>query len=166
MSAALTFKTQSNLFTTEVLPSLFHGSPGQFVYYLERDGNKLLRFYWDEAGKKLAEEQRASSFGLNYMTRPLPRNSEIILITLPEPCEESEAYYVALIYQPYRRLPFFGVSDISRVVVLERTYDPDCNPSTRLVDIDRHLGKEIIGPGPAPEREAFLAAVNELIRGT
>lgn len=163
MSAAVTQKTQNMIFATELLPSLFHGSPEQFIYYLDRDGNKFLRFYWDQAGKKGGSEEGASSFGLNYLTRPLPRNAQIILISLPEVSDEFEVYYSALIYRPYRRMPFGGLSDTSKVVALERVYDSQGNPGTRLYDIDRRLRKEIIGPGPEPAKDAFLKVVGDLL---
>jgi len=59
-------KTHSMIFANEVLPSLFHSTPEAFLAYLQRDGNKFLQFYWHKAGEALPEDQRASSFGLNY----------------------------------------------------------------------------------------------------
>ena len=62
-------KTQQMIFELEVLPSLFHSTPDQVFYYLERDGTKFLNFYWHEAGEKIDPSLHNEGFGLSYLIR-------------------------------------------------------------------------------------------------
>ena len=153
-------ETQSRIFCARWLPSLFHGTPVRFLGFLTNDGNKFLRFYWDQAGKDLPEEQCRDDFGLNYSFRELPNKTLVTLVTLPEPHQPGETYYMALVYRPYRRLLF--VSDTTKVIALEKTdADDPAAPPTRLVEINRHdLSREIIETDPvAPGLEEFYDAV-------
>ncbi len=84
-------KTHQLEFVVHVLPSLFHNSPEQFLYYLSRDGNKFLNFYWEEAGRKIGIAQPVSSFELNYVICKPKAQTVVALITLPIPQTLSEA---------------------------------------------------------------------------
>jgi hypothetical protein len=59
-------KTQQMVFVSEVLPSLFHDTPEQFIRLLARDGAKLLRFYWDEASKRLGRRRSGSGGSVSH----------------------------------------------------------------------------------------------------
>jgi len=151
--------THSQTFSNVVLPQLFHGSAGQFMKYLSRDGNKFLNFYWNNARERLPSNLRASSFGLNYaIYEPAPR-TQLVLVTLPEPVVDGEAYYSALVYRPDRRLLL--VTDKTRVFNLERTQDNQGNPATLLVQWTTHLQRVEFGPLGEPNAEVFMAAVME-----
>jgi hypothetical protein len=158
-------KTQSLIFTREVLPSLFHSISDQFILYLSRDGNQFLRFYWDKAGEKLAAADRESSFGLNYDIREPFKYVTVALITLPKPQVIGEAYYVGLIFRPLRRTPFLGISDTTKVITLEYAGDAEGNPQTILLEIDRKLAREQICAGPPPQINAFFDAICNLLSG-
>jgi hypothetical protein len=158
-------KTQQMVFVSEVLPSLFHDTPEQFIRLLARDGNKFLRFYWDQAGKQFEESKRVSSFGLNYDLRKPGKNVGVVLITLPKPQVVSEAYFVALIYRPYRVTPILRISDITTVVALEYFLDKQGEPDTLLVEWTRKLMREEISKGPAPLLNEFYKAICDLITG-
>jgi hypothetical protein len=158
-------KTQQMVFGSEVLPSLFHDTPEQFIRLLARDGNKFLRFYWDEAGKRLKESKRISSFGLNYDLRKPGKNIGVILVTLPKPQVESEAYFIALIYRPDRVTPILRISDITNVVALEYVLDPKGETNTLLVEWTRKLTREKISEGPPPLLKEFYQAICDLIAG-
>ena len=158
-------KTQQMVFVSEVLPSLFHDTPEQFIRLLARDGTKLLRFYWDEAGKRLEESKRISSFGLNYDLRKPGKNIGVVLVTLPKPQVESEAYFIALIYRPNRVTPILRIADITKVVALEHVPNPEGEPGTLLVEWTRKLTREEISKGPAPLLKEFYKAICDLIAG-
>ena len=156
-------KTQQMVFVSEVLPSLFHDTPEQFIRLLARDGTKLLRFYWDEAGKRLEESKRISSFSLNYDLRKPGKNIGVVLITLPKPQGESEAYFIALIYRPNRVTPILRISDITKVVALEYVFDKKDEPDTLLVEWTRKLMREEIRKGPEPVLNEFYRTICDLI---
>jgi hypothetical protein len=157
-----TEKTQSQIFADEVIPSLFHNSPGQFLEFLYRDGNKFLSFYWKLAGEKCPPELKRDSFGLNYYFREPASRLLITMILLPEPIQDGESYFSALIYRPDRRILF--VADTTKIINLEK-YSPPENPTgTRLVEWTRRKVREVIGSGPLPFQEEFYRAVVEQIR--
>ncbi len=151
--------TQARIFCVKVLPSLFHGTPNQCLGFLNRDGTKFLRFYWDEAGKGLPEHLRRDTFGLNYVIREPAAYTAIALISLPQPQIEGESYFSALIYRPNRRLWF--VSDMTKVINLEMT--PSDDPSrlaTRLVEITPRLEREVLSKESVePRLEEFYQAL-------
>ena len=158
-------KTQQMVFVSEALPSLFHDTPEQFIRLLARDGTKLLSFYWEEAGKRLEESKRISSFGLNYDLRKPGKNIGVVLVTLPKPQVESEAYFIALISRPDRVTPILRIADITKVVALEYVFDKKGEADTLLVEWTRKLIREEISKGPAPLLKEFYKATCDLIAG-
>lgn len=154
-------KTQSQAFVNEALPELFHRNPDTFVRLLERDGTRLLRFYWEEAGKRVKPENLRDAFGLNYLTYHPNQRTTIYLIILPEPKSCGEAYFVALVYRPYRVLILS--SDVSGVYSLERISTGEGGEDTLLVEWTKRLHRVEIRRSVPPEENAFLQAVwNEL----
>lgn len=152
-------KTQSQAFVNDALPELFHRNPVTFVRLLERDGTRLLRFYWDEAGKRVSPAGLRDPFGLNYLTHHPNQRTTIYLITLPEPELFGEAYFVALVYRPYRVLILS--SDVSSVYSLERIPSEKSGEDTLLVEWTKRLHRVEIRKGIPPEKAAFLQAVWE-----
>ncbi|GIV66435.1 MAG: hypothetical protein AB1457_02455 [Chloroflexota bacterium] len=157
-----TEKTQSQIFADEIIPSLFHNSPGQFLQFLHRDGNKFLSFYWKLAGEQCTPELKRDSFGLNYYFREPASRILITMILLPEPIFDGETYFSALIYRPDRRILF--VADTTKIFNLEKYSSPDNPSGTRMVEWTRRKVREIIRGGPAPYQEEFYRAVIEQIR--
>lgn len=157
---ALPTYTQQIEFVRQVLPSLFHADPERFLQFLSRDGTKFLRFFWDQAGKKLRAEQLNPVFGLNYEIR-MPRAREgVALIRLPEPRMAGEAYFVALAYRPDRVTPFLRISDTTLVMALERVADEDdLQSGTLLVEYTRRQERLELGAGPQPMLDNFYQAV-------
>jgi hypothetical protein len=156
-------KTHSMIFANEVLPSLFHSTPEAFLAYLQRDGNKFLQFYWHKAGEALPEDQRASSFGLNYEIRQPNKSTTIVMVSLPTPAREKDAFFVALIFRPLRRTPFLRISDVTKVLSLEFALQAEGKKGTRIVEWTRKWGCQEIGNGPEPTLADFYEAVIEII---
>ena len=154
-------KTQQTIFVSEVLPSLFHNSPEEFLHYLAQDGNKFLRFYWDQAGAALKDRDPTAPLGLNYDIRTPDDQTTVVLIALPPPAAEPEAYYAALVYRPQRRMLLFGISDTTKVLALERAEKPDGETGTLLREWSRKLTGEALGTGTLPRLEAFYESVRE-----
>jgi hypothetical protein len=149
-------KTQNMEFVSQVLPALFHGSPDPFLFYLNRDGNKFLNFYWNEAGKHSRPSSQTPAFGMNYDIR-CPRNKvTVALIRMPTPMVDGEAHLAALCYRPARTAPIlFWMSDVSKVLVLELSAEN----STLLVEYTRRHNRAVLGRGPEPRIEDFYEAV-------
>jgi hypothetical protein len=157
-------KTQQMVYETEVLPSLFHDSPEIFIKLLQLDGTKFLQFYWAEAGKKIPLPEHTTSFGLQYEIRQPTRYKTVILISLPKPQVEGEAYYVALIYRPLRVTTFGFVSDKTKVIALKKDDAAENETGTLLVEWDRKLHQELLGSGPGANLNDFYTAVMNLIK--
>lgn len=155
-------KSQSQIFADEVIPSLFHSSPEQFLQFLYRDGNKFLNFYWKLAGEKCPPALKRDSFGLNYNFREPASRTLITMILLPQPISDGETYFSALIYRPDRRILF--VADTTKIINLEKFSPPENPTGTRMVEWTRRKVREVIGSGPAPYQEEFYRAVIEQIR--
>jgi hypothetical protein len=157
-------RSQQIVFFEDVLPSVFHEAPGDFLFYLERDGNKFLRFYWDRAGKIFAESDREEAFGLNYIIRKPQNDLVIALVIMPAPLAVGEAYYEAFIYRPRRVTPILRISDITSVYALIMVTSENDNIKTSIIERTR---KEVTlehGEGPAPVIENFYQAALNLIR--
>ncbi len=144
-------------YVNEALASLFHSSPESFLGLLQRDGTKLLRFYWDKAGQRVLPGQRRDSFGLNYVLRTPQPNTGIAVITLPAPQFPGEAYLVALVYRPQRRLLL--VSDTTHVFTLEAVDLASSPPETVLVEWSRRGQRQALRARPSPDVESFYTAV-------
>jgi hypothetical protein len=157
-------KTQQKIFESEVLPSLFHSTPEHFFHYLERDGLKFLNFYWHAAGEKLDAALHSQPFGLTYLVRRPTNRTTIALITLPEPCKDLEAYFVALIFRPLRIIPFSFVTDTTKVVALEYAGEGPDGAQAVLVEWTRRLGREKLSLERPLDLEGFYKAVKEIIR--
>ena len=155
-------KTQRQEFVSQVLPDLFHTAPEQFLFYLERDGIKVIHFYWNETAKKLPSSAVEPAYGLSYEIRmPNPR-ATVVLISLPQPQYPGEAHFIALCYRPYRVMPFGWLNDTTKVLTLERTLAED-EGAPLLVEWSRRHGREELGPGPQPDLENFYQAVLQQI---
>jgi hypothetical protein len=155
-------KSRQIIFATEVLPDLFHHTPVEMINLLASRGNDFLKFYWDIAGKQALPDSNSSIFGLNYDIRTFLKETTICLVTLPKPVREREAYFVSLIYRPYRRTPFLGITDATRVITLE--LDSTQASGTFLRDWDKRLLPERLGAGPEPRLEVFYKTVCDLIK--
>jgi hypothetical protein len=157
-------KSDQIVFATQAIPALFHRTPEQFLAFLEKDGNKFLRFYWDEAGKNEGVGTRTPPLGLNHDIRKPDPHTTVILVILPRPKAAPEAFYLALVYRPLRRTPFLGVSDTTKVIALELADSVGEAPATLLREWTRKLKSETLGPGPEPHLEQFYQAVLERLQ--
>lgn len=160
-------KTQHIEFISQALTSLFHDAPEQLLLFLSHDGNKFLRFYWDEAGKKVPESQRSPFLGMNYDIRQPHPMVTVALIRMPEPKFAHEAYFAALIHRPGRVTPFGLVRDPTKILALEVEDTAEGQrPLTRLVEWTRRMEREDIGPGVSPVLEEFYQAVLDQLEET
>jgi len=149
--------THSKIFTDQVLPQVFHGAPAPFWQFLERDGTKFLNYYWDQAGEDKPGLRRENPFGLNFvLSEPLPRAFAVV-VTLPEPKVDGEAYFAGLVYRPDRRILL--VTDFTRYFTLEKAVGGEGQPGTRLVQWTTHLERVEFPDEIPPYTGPFLDAV-------
>jgi hypothetical protein len=156
--------SQRQEFACQVLPDLFHAAPDQFLFYLERDGIKVIHFYWNEIAKKLPRSAVQPALGLSFeIRRPRPRVT-VVLISMPLPHNPGEVYYTGLCHRPYRVMPFGWLSDTSKVLNLEWLPSGDQPDGTLLVEWSKRHGREVIGRGPVADLDYFYQAVLEEIK--
>lgn len=148
-------KTQNMEFVSQVLPDLFHAAPDPFLFYLDRDGNKFLNFYWNEAGKRSIRSTLKSAFGMNYDIRTPHHKVSVALIRMPTPMNEGEGYLAGLCYRPSRRAPFLWLSDTTKVLILEHSLDY----GTLLIERTRRQNRAILSRGLEPTLDCFFEAV-------
>ncbi len=163
-STTTAVRDQQTDFVSQAITDLFHTSPDEFLFLLNRDGTKFLRFYWDQVGKRLPSTQLVPPFGMNYDIRTPWRGATVALITLPKPKKETEAYFVALVYRPNRVTPIFRISDTTMVVALEYRTDSMGNDSTLLVEWTRRFERELLNLNPEPTLDTFYEAVLDEIK--
>jgi hypothetical protein len=90
-------------FVFEAMPTLFHSQTDGFMKYLDKDGVKFLKFWWDHMGDKLPDEKRTTPAGLTFEKTEIDARNPLVLITLPSPREDGDAYFIGLIPKPERR---------------------------------------------------------------
>jgi len=156
--------TQSTVFVNQALTEMYMATPESFNQYLERDGTRFLRFYWEKAGEKLPPEKKTDAFGLNYEVRRPRRFTTVYLIKLPKPRVPGESYYVALVYRPLRRVLF--VSNTSAVFNLEAVTPQSEKPHAALIQWTPRLHRIHLKSGVQPDLNSFYEAVLEEIGET
>jgi hypothetical protein len=156
-------RSHQRIFYESALPSIFHATPEDFLFYLDKDGNKFLQFYWEQVGKSLGISDRADGYGLNYIVRKPENAVTVAIVLLPTPQVTEEAYFEAFIYRPRRVTPILRITDMT--AVFSHTLVSSNGEKTRTNIIERTRKEQIIdhGPGPEPVVENFYLAVLELI---
>ncbi len=150
--------SQNQHFCFQAIPDLFHSAASQFITLLQRDGNKFLQFYWDEAGKRLRLEGKVIPYGLNYEFIELPKGRLIIYIKVPVPIRPGDVQYLALLYRPDRVMLFGFLPDITKVLLLVQTTDEGVG---KLVEITRKLDPVQVRENVPISKEKFLEVVQE-----
>lgn len=149
-------------FSHRALASLFHTSPEQFLKLLDRDGNLFLRFYWNEAAKKLGYKSQNPPFGLNYSIKDPTKSMKIALVNMPDPVETGDSYTIALVYRPSRVMMFGFIQDKTALFLLEKTQtDGPDNPV--ISRISRRLEREEQRACPSAPKEEFYNKVIEIL---
>lgn len=140
-------------FAHRLLPKLFHEDAAQFVALLQRDGLRFLEFWWRQAGDRVPQGERLSADGLGYGLRPLDNDWLAALVLMPPPEGMTEAHFIGLLY---RENP-----PATRVFTLEKgmSLNNDTTSHTVLCEWTADTVHRNLGGGPAPDQEAFLAAI-------
>lgn len=154
--------SQHEMFSYEVIPLLFHHQTKDFFGYLERDGIKFLKFWWDRAGVNLDESLRSSSEGIDFEIRSLSDGRGVVLLTLPSPKKAPEAYYLVMIDHPAKR-SMLSWRNLARVFALSRAVDEHGNPATKIAELTKSARYVEVKKGPQPSLNLFYKTVCELV---
>lgn len=156
-------KSQHMNFSHEALPILFHSQYTGFMQYLDRDRTKFLEFWWKHIGDQLDKSLCKSPNGLNYQIRDFEGGKKLVLITLPPPERNGEAYFLACIKLPEKRVPLLKIPT-TRVISLYKTVDAQGQDHTWLAYVTPQARIVSIGEGPQPDSEAFITAVRKIMK--
>lgn len=155
--------TISQEFAEHAIASMFHASPEQFLKLIDKEGNLFLRFYWSEAAKKLGIQGANPPFGLNYQIREPNQTIKVIMINLPEPTVDGEAYFIALVYRPMRVMMFSLLQDKTAVFLLEKV-TPNQTAGTMISRIDHRFNREELESGGMLSKDEFYERVLEILK--
>src|SRR3972149_2563738 len=99
-------KSQHYNFGHEALPTIFHTQTANFFEYLERDGLKFLKFWWNHVGERLDDSKLSAFEGMSFEIREVPeKKSKIVLVRFPHPTDFDEFHFAALVKLPEKRSP-------------------------------------------------------------
>jgi hypothetical protein len=125
------------------------------------EGNAFLRWLWDQVGSKCSPEGLVPSEGLYCRVRA-EGGRQVVVVHLPEPRRMTEAFMVALVFDPPTR-GWFGRKKPgpTRYFTLELSTDLEGGWRTVLGEWNNraHLN---MGDGPPPEEDAFVEALTAL----
>jgi len=157
-------KNQHIEFAYYALPEVFRGQTEQFFEYLDRDGVAFLEFWWNQVGNRIGEEYPQDSDGIAYEVKEQEDGTKIVLITLPAPKNDQEAYYIALVH-PRQKKTFLKWQNLPRVFSFSLSLKPgnafktlfgEWTPRGRYVHISSNTTK--------PSLEIFYTAVKEQLK--
>jgi len=128
----------------------------------------LLRF-WEAAGEGHSAKDRVASDSLTYSMEVLGHpNSTAFFVTLPPPVKKTEAHFVLMVFDA----PGLSCGTVRhlRYFVLEHYGQENGTPKTQLGEwIAKENGGlkfEDHGAGTSPEKEAFMARVQQIIEAS
>jgi len=160
-------KSQHYNFTHEALPILFHKETKGFFNFLEKDGAKFLRFWWDNVGSRLPESQARSSDGLTVQTKNLEKGIRMVFVDLPQPREPGEVYYMALVQLPVSKNPFVRKFTFRGTQVISLEYEggfAEGHPKTGIYELTPRARNIRQRDGCAPNKAEFLKEVRRILK--
>jgi hypothetical protein len=147
------------VFAHRVLPAEARANASAILQAAERGtATQSLAMIWDHVGSQLAPDRRLPSTGLSGSFRELS-GARVALIHFPPAEHATEAHLAAIV------LPRTQPAGPARYIVLEHSWTPDDQPQTVIGEWadGKHLNG---GNGPAPDEDAFLAAVDARVRAS
>jgi hypothetical protein len=153
---------QHEQYSYEIIPLLFHNETRDFFGYLQRDGVKFLKFWWDRAGVNLDESLRSTSDGIDFEIRQIPDGREAVLLTLPTPKKSPEAYYLIMVDRPAKH-SIFSWRNLGRVFALSRSVDEHGTPNTKIAELTKTARYVEVKKGPQPSLNLFYKSVCEML---
>jgi hypothetical protein len=152
-------REQHYAFAHFALPGvLASNAAGASELFAAGEGNAFLRWLWDQVGQKCSQEGLVPSDGLYCRVR-VEDERRVVVVHLPEPRRMTEAFMVALVFDPPTR-GWLGKRKAgpTRYFTLELSTDLEGGWRTVLCEWrdESHLN---MGDGPSPDEDAFVAAL-------
>lgn len=147
-------KSQHYNFAFEALPILFFSQTNDFVKYIDRDGLKFLKFWWDHVGDKMTEDKRVSPAGLQFDIKDLDEKNRLITVVMPYPKDDGEAYFLGMIPKPERRFAMVRLHN-ARMFVLRRDDKVDQAYRTSFGELTPNAAYRERGVGLNPTKQDF-----------
>jgi hypothetical protein len=147
-------RSQHFNYTFESIPTIFHSQTKNFFTYLEKDGLKFLEFWWDHMGVRLGQEDSDSFENVTFEIKEFPeKKSRLVFLTLPQPKNFFECYFMAFLEEPQKRWPVRLPN--TRVFVLEYVPTNISATGTSFGEITRSARYVRYHDGPQPKLDEF-----------
>jgi hypothetical protein len=159
--------SQHYAFSHEAMPILFHKETAGVFKFLERDGVKFLHFWWDNVGNRLDPDRHRSPAGLAYQVKEWEKGIKVAFIDLPEPREEGEVFFMALVRLPDSSNPFVRKFQFRNTQVYTLQYEgggPDGKPATGIYELTPRARNLRLKDGCEPEKTVFLKEIRKILK--
>lgn len=168
MQPSETSITHNRAFAHHYLRDCVFQHPDLLAILAAPTGQEYLDGMWDRCGEKLDERERNASAGLRVLPTRAVGNYSAILVEIPGPVEIADAHLVAIVFgQRKRRWPFGRARWNIRYFTLELSLGSGGEDGTIVGEWTWARGRPEshvnYGDGPAPEPEAFVAALRRLV---
>jgi hypothetical protein len=161
-------RMQHYIFAHQWLPSQMFSDPVTVLGALasatgsSEEGRTALRAFWEAAGEGQSGKDVVPSDALTYSTEVLGHpNSTAYLVTLPPPVKKTEAHFALMVFDApglccgtLRQLRYFVLEHYGPSKTQLGEWTPKDDGSLKYAD---H------GTGTSPDRESFLARVQQII---
>jgi hypothetical protein len=133
------------------------------------EGQDHLLRLWEAAGEGHSPKDRVPFDGLSYSMEVLGHpNSTAFFVTLPPPAKKTEAHFALMVFDAPGLC--HGTVRHLRCFVLENYGRENGNPRTQLGEWTPKENGELKyaghGAGPPPDKEAFMASVQQIIEAS
>lgn len=155
-------KSQNWNFAFEAMPLLFHSQTNGFMKYIDKEGLQFLQFWWNHVGDKLSEEKRVNPHGMSFEVEEIEKNTRLVIITLPSPKEDGDAYFLACVARPEKRFAMVRLPN-SRMFVLFRDDHVDQPHHTNFGELTPQANFRPRGVGLNPTKLDFKRIVKQKI---
>jgi len=159
--------SQHFAFTHEAMPILFHKETSGVFKYLERDGAKFLRFWWDNVGTRLDADRHRSPEGLSLQIKELEKGIKVAFVDLPQPREVGEVYFLAMVRLPDSPNPFVRKFQFRNTQVYALQYEgggSDGQPATGIYELTPRARNIRLKDGCEPNNAEFLKEVRKILK--
>ncbi|NPV56450.1 MAG: hypothetical protein HPY76_07255 [Anaerolineae bacterium] len=158
-------KSQHYNFTYEAVPVMFHSQTSEFMKYIEQDGTKFLKFWWDHVGGKLPTEKHVPFKDVKIEMEVVDKNTKVAFIELPRPTEDDECYFMALVKRPERYFAWVRLPTNDIYCLVRRPF-AEFPHGTEMMAITPRGNRASIGAGIEPRYEDFKTEVMRMVTET
>ena len=148
-----------HLYAHRGLPHTFlRNPPGILAILAGEDALEFLRGMWEVVEKELPPEDHIGSKGLGIDVFAIDDDTHAVVVTMPRPQREFEAFYVALV----ARLE--GDEPLSRVFSLVLTSPPTADPEAAMLEWNAQGEHEFVEQRADIDPAAFVDAIETVLR--